>query len=288
MNDNSVSQNSLIAILPSQGNLTKISWELPASMTEGDWKAAGQALSQVDGAMNWWLGDWWRFGEHKYGDRKALVDSEEWTGPKFQACADAAWVCAKFETSFRYEVLSFTHHRAAASLPFDEAIRVLNWASENRASVKETHEKVKQVKSWLAQGWTQSQLERRKLVESGLAVVASKRKGDDGKELDAALIAWSDQQGLMTPIDRNTDWGNPFEMPADGDRNTVCDNYAKHYLPYKPSLLKKIPNLQGKVLVCWCHPERCHGDHLVNLSNATLNMGITEEDKSTFAWTEVK
>jgi len=267
MTDESVSQGSLIAILPKQGNLTKTAWELPTAMTEGDWKAAGHALSQVEGAMNWWLGDWWRFGEHKYGDRKALVESEEWQGPAFQACADAAWVCAKFETSFRYEVLSFTHHRAAASLPIDEAISVLSWAAENHASVKATHEKVKQVKAWLAQGWTQSQLERRRLIESGFAVVASKRNGEDGKQLDAALIAWADQQGLMTPIDRNTDWGNPFEMPADGDRDTVCENFANHYLPYKPSLLKKIPQLAGKVLVCWCHPERCHGDYLARLAN---------------------
>lgn len=268
MTGNTVAQGSLIAILPQQGQLTKTAWELPSTMTEGDWKAAGQALSQVDGAMNWWLGDWWRFGEHKYGDRKTLVESDEWTGPAFDTCVKAAWVCGKFESLLRRRhSLSFSHHELVATLPDSEADNVLEWAEENRSSVKATRERVKQVKAWLAQGWTQSQLERRKRVEDGFAVVASKRKGTDGKELDAALIAWADQQGLMTPIDRNTDWGNPFEMPVDGDRDTVCDNYADHYLPFKPSLLKKISHLSGKVLVCWCHPERCHGDHLAKLAN---------------------
>lgn len=273
MTDKSVAQGSLIAILPKQGNLTKTAWELPSSMTEGDWKSAGQALSQVEGAMNWWLGDWWRFGEHKYGDRKALVESDEWTGPAFQTCMDVAAVCAKFKTSRRREVVPFGHHREVLSLPDAESDQLLDWCESefNKNGRVPTRvvlrEKVKQVKAWLAQGWTQSQLERRKLIEQGLTVVASKRAGDDGKQIDAALIAWADQQGLMVQIDRNTDWGNPFEMPSDGDRKTVCDNYAEHYLPFKPSLLKKLKTLKGKVLVCWCHPERCHGDHLAEMAN---------------------
>ena len=114
--------------------------------------------------------------------------------------------------------------------------------------------------------WNASQLERRLRVEQGFAVVASKRNGADGKPIDAALIAWADQQNLMTPIDRSSAWGNPFEMPTDGDRNEVCDRFVE-FLTAKPSLLKKIPTLKGKVLVCWCHPERCHGDHLAELAN---------------------
>ena len=35
------------------------------------------------------MADWWAFGEHKYGDRKKIVESEEWIGPSLQACADA-------------------------------------------------------------------------------------------------------------------------------------------------------------------------------------------------------
>ena len=273
MTDKSVAQGSLIAILPKQGNLTKTAWELPTAMTEGEWQAAGNALSQVDGAMNWWLGDWWRFGEHKYGDRKALVESDEWTGPAYDTCRVIASICGSFETLRRRNDVPFNHHREVASLPIAECDQLLDWCEEENnktgriPTIKVLREKVKQVKAWLAQGWTQSQLERRKLIEQGFAVVASKRNGADGKPMDAALIAWADQQNLMMPIDRNTDWGNPFEMPSDGDRDTVCDNYAKHYLPFKPSLLKKLKTLKGKVLVCWCHPERCHGDHLADQAN---------------------
>lgn len=71
-------------------------------------------------------------------------------------------------------------------------------------------------------------------------------------------------QGLYVRIDRRSDWGNPFELPDDGDRDTVIDLFADHYLPFKPSLQGRLPELRGKALGCWCVPERCHGDVLRN------------------------
>jgi hypothetical protein len=51
------------------------------------------------------------------GDRKAMVESEDWDGPAFQTCMDASSVCRAFaETSRRHEVLSFKHHREVAQL----------------------------------------------------------------------------------------------------------------------------------------------------------------------------
>ncbi len=51
--------------------------------------------------------DWWASGEHRYGERAATVKSEEWDGPAFGTCMNAASVCRKFETSRRHEVVSF-------------------------------------------------------------------------------------------------------------------------------------------------------------------------------------
>lgn len=266
----------LSALLPQAGQLSKTGWTLPTNLTESEWKEAGSALAKVEGAMNWWLGDWWAFGEHGYGDRKALVESEEWDGPAYDTCRKVAVVCAAFEMFRRRNNVDFSHHQEIASLPTPEADKVLDWCEKILAdtgrlpTIKATREYVKQIKMWLAQGWTQAQLERRQLVEKGVTVVASMRNDESGKPIDNALIAWADQAGLMVKIDRNSDWGNPFETPADGTRDEVCDNYAQHYLPFKPSLLKKIPVLKGKVLVCWCHPLRCHGDHLAELANQHL------------------
>jgi hypothetical protein len=67
-----------------------------------------------DHGVSWWIGDWWAFGEQRYGDRKAITEADDWDGPAFQTCADAAMVCRAFETSRRREVLSFTHHAEVA------------------------------------------------------------------------------------------------------------------------------------------------------------------------------
>jgi hypothetical protein len=104
--------------------------------------------------------------------------------------------------------------------------------------------------------WSPEQSAMKDAVERGETVVASLRGAH--KE----LIEWAQSNGLYERIDRRSPWGNPFEMPEDGDRKTVIQNYEDHYLPYKPGLLSRLETLRGKVLGCWCAPEPCHGDVL--------------------------
>jgi hypothetical protein len=88
-------------------------------------------------------------------------------------------------------------------------------------------------------------------VENGRAVIAN-------QSLDGALIQWASGLDLVARIDRESIYGNPFRMPADGDRDTVCNSFDG-YLKHKPSILKTLPSLRGKVLICHCVPARCHG-----------------------------
>lgn len=104
--------------------------------------------------------------------------------------------------------------------------------------------------------WSDEERDLLKRLRDGETVVVSLRGPHNN------LIHWADAAGLYMRIDRKTEWGNPFEMPADGDRETVIRNYENHYLPYKPSLLSKVESLRGKALGCWCAPEACHGDLL--------------------------
>ena len=108
--------------------------------------------------------------------------------------------------------------------------------------------------------WLPDERERQALVLSGKTVVANLTRDHNSIARDHNLIAWAQSKGLYTRVDRRTDFGNPFEMPGDGDRDEVCDKFSKLYLPAKPSLLKRIPELRGRVLGCWCYPLRCHGD----------------------------
>ena len=74
--------------------------------------------------------NWWAYGEHRYGDRKAIVESDDWEGLKFQACMDCGMVAKAFDPSLRSEVLSFSHHRVLVSLPEDWRTKLLDWACE--------------------------------------------------------------------------------------------------------------------------------------------------------------
>lgn len=107
--------------------------------------------------------------------------------------------------------------------------------------------------------WSPEEVSLRMAVELGSTVVVSFRGQHEN------IIEWAKEQDLFVRIDRRSEWGNPFETPADGDRETVIRNYAEHYLPYKPSLQAKLGDLKGKVLVCWCAPLACHGDVLKEL-----------------------
>ena len=84
------------------------------------------------------------------------------------------------------------------------------------------------------------------------------------------LCKYAQENGLLARVDRFSEWGNPFELGKDGDRDTVCNSYEV-YFDLKKSLHEKLDTLKGKALACWCDPERCHAhhlEHLVNLRNA--------------------
>jgi ParB family transcriptional regulator, chromosome partitioning protein len=105
-------------------------------------------------------------------------------------------------------------------------------------------------------GWSGEERSLLKELRAGHTIVVSFR------EHHANIVRWAQADGRLISVDRRTEWGNPFELPYDGDRETVICNYADRYLPHKPSLLSRLHELRGKALACWCAPEPCHGDVL--------------------------
>jgi len=105
--------------------------------------------------------------------------------------------------------------------------------------------------------WIQDEIDRSNDIIKGKACLAN-------AERDKNLIEWASKRSLVVYIDRGTIFGNPFVMPGDGDRDEVCDAYADHYLTHKPTISAKLESLRGKLLVCHCYPERCHGQSLID------------------------
>lgn len=108
--------------------------------------------------------------------------------------------------------------------------------------------------------YSQRERELKAECENGHTVIAN-------ITTDSALISWAEEKGVYVYVGRGSKWGNPFKLPDDGDRNQVCKCYEKHYLPHKPSLLNDGASLIGKVLGCYCAPEKCHAESLVDLAN---------------------
>lgn len=74
-------------------------------------------------------------------------------------------------------------------------------------------------------------------------------------------------------VDRQSRWGNPFVMGVDGDRDQVCDLFAK-YAVWRLSIQPDwLDDLRGKDLACHCAPLRCHGDFLLELINSNAKGG---------------
>jgi hypothetical protein len=65
-------------------------------------------------------------------------------------------------------------------------------------------------------------------------------------------------------IGRGGKWGNPFIIGKDGSRDEVIGKYVE-WVVKQQALLAALPELEGKVLGCYCKPAACHGDVLVSL-----------------------
>ena len=66
-------------------------------------------------------------------------------------------------------------------------------------------------------------------------------------------------------IGRGSIWGNPFFIGKHGDRDGVCEKHRRHLkaqIRSRQITIEQLAALRGKDLVCFCAPQRCHGDTL--------------------------
>lgn len=56
-------------------------------------------------------------------------------------------------------------------------------------------------------------------------------------------------------------WGNPFSL----DGRTANVSKFREWIVTQPHLMADLPELVGKRLGCFCKPNACHGDVLVEL-----------------------
>jgi hypothetical protein len=151
-------------------------------------------------------------------------------------------------------LVELRHDPAALNDAYSKAQDIAKEENQGKLTEAIVTRAVEQVKP--EYDWTQDELNRKAIVESGGTVVANMHQ-----DTDRALLMWARKTDRFVRIDRSSAWGNPFELNEDGDRNTVCDSY-EIFFARKFSLHNRFDELKGKVLGCWCYPQRCHGMYL--------------------------
>lgn len=66
-------------------------------------------------------------------------------------------------------------------------------------------------------------------------------------------------------------YGNPFIIGRDGTREEVIAKYRTWFatkIEAEPAFKEGLREFVGKRLACWCHPEHCHVDVIVEYVNA--------------------
>jgi hypothetical protein len=114
--------------------LTEVSWHARRELAASDWLRQGRWLGALGRASGWWIGDWVRYGNARYGERYALA--ARITGYDPHSLMNMAYVASHFEMSRRREKLSFSHHAELAALPHEVQERWLDRAEREHLSVR--------------------------------------------------------------------------------------------------------------------------------------------------------
>lgn len=109
------------------------SWSARHELELAEWLQQGRRLGALGRACNWWLGDWVRYGNARYGER--YETAARLTGYEVQSLMNMAYVASRFEISRRRETLSWSHHAELAALDPPEQEEWLDRAEREQLSV---------------------------------------------------------------------------------------------------------------------------------------------------------
>jgi N6-adenosine-specific RNA methylase IME4 len=138
-------------IVLSAAQFTPTGWTPTKDLSYDEWYEVGFKIAKVGAAVNWWIGDWIRYGEHEYGEKYAqaleLFDGQY----EEQTLRLMTSIANRVSLLNRFNKLSWTHHIEIAKLEPDEQAALLGAAEQHSMSVRELREAVRDYKRnvWL-------------------------------------------------------------------------------------------------------------------------------------------
>jgi hypothetical protein len=113
--------------------ISKVAWVPQRDLGQGDWLATGRRLGAIGRCSQWWIGDWIRYGNSRWGEKYA--EAARVTGYDVASLRNMAWVASQFDLSLRSDKLSWSHHVLLAPLEPEQQRYWLHRANEERLSV---------------------------------------------------------------------------------------------------------------------------------------------------------
>lgn len=135
----------------SETSAVRLSLELPDAMMFEEWLDYGRRLCIGSQALHWQIGDWWRHGVEHYGEEETRKAAGEIWGVESESARVYGWVAAKFDAVTRVTELPFSHYKAVASLPKDDAMLLMHRAAEEGLTFRELRSLVRETKSAIVQ-----------------------------------------------------------------------------------------------------------------------------------------
>jgi hypothetical protein len=133
-----------VSLAPNPARITTTAWWPQADLSVSDWARQGRWLGALGRASGWWIGDWLRYGNARYGDRYGRA--AQVTGYDEHSLRNMAYVAGRFDVPRRREALSFSHHAELASLSPEEQELWLDRAEASVLSVRSLRSELREAR----------------------------------------------------------------------------------------------------------------------------------------------
>jgi hypothetical protein len=125
-------------------SMTPVSWRPDPELPMREWAEQGRRLGVLGRAAGWWIGDWLRFGNARFGER--YTRAARITGYDVQTLMNMVYVASRYDVTKRRENLSWSHHAELAALDPTHREPLLDLAESQRMSVRCLREEMRRLR----------------------------------------------------------------------------------------------------------------------------------------------
>jgi N6-adenosine-specific RNA methylase IME4 len=122
---------------------SKVGVEIVTTLSFHNWERLVNVMQDVEGAVQFWVGDVLCYGEKRYGEKYAqALAFEESTGIDVETARKYMWVSSRVALGLRRPNLKWYHHKEVAALEPDQQERWLSIAESEKLSVRELRQRI--------------------------------------------------------------------------------------------------------------------------------------------------